>query len=113
MLKRISQTAATSTSAIALLLTTTQRSYADGSGFLHHGWGGGWGGMMFGSSMMVIGTALTIVLIVLAIRGVGVRSGSTENETSAHSAHDVLSERFARGDIDKDEYEARKQLLSN
>jgi len=113
MLKCISQTVAASTSAIALFLVATQHSYADGSGFLHHGWDGEWGGMMFGSSMMVIGTALTIILIVLAIRGIGVRSGSTENEPSAHSAHDVLSERFARGGIDKDEYEARKQLLSN
>jgi len=113
MLKRISRTVVTSTSAIALLLFTTQRSYADGSGGLHHGWTGGWGGMMFGSSMMVIGTVLTIVLIVFAIRGIGVRSGPTEDESSTYSAHEILKDRFACGDIDEEEYEARKRALSN
>ena len=113
MFKRTSRFFTLSAGTIALLPFSTRLSYADGAGVGHHGWGGGWGDMMFGSSMMTIGTVLTIVLIALAIRGIGGRSGSTENELSTHSAHDVLGERFARGDIDKDEFEARKQLLSN
>ena len=66
---------------------------------------GAWGlGMMV---MMLVFWGLVIAGIVLAIRwfaGQGERSGSDR-------ALDILRERYARGEIDKDEFEARRRDL--
>ena len=66
---------------------------------------GAWGlGMM---AMMLVSWSLVIAGIVLGIRwlaGQGQRSGSDR-------ALDILRERYARGEIDKDEFEARRRDL--
>lgn len=68
-------------------------------------WGGAWGiGMMF---MMFLFWGLVIVGIVLAIRWL-VAQGK---ETRSDSALDILRQRYARGEIDKNEFEARKKDL--
>ncbi len=73
-----------------------------------HDWGMGWGGGM------VLGPLLTIVLVVLLIaliipfaRGIG-GGGSPR----ARTARDVLDERYARGEIDREEYLRRRQDIS-
>ena len=67
--------------------------------------GGAWGlGMML---MMLVFWGLVIAGIVLAIRwlaGQGERSRSDR-------ALDILRERYARGEIDKDEFEAKQRDL--
>ncbi len=72
------------------------------------GWGpGGWGGMWFGPVFMLIPVALLIVVIVIAIRwaGGGVRL------SRSHTARDILDERLARGEIDREEYASRRDAL--
>ncbi len=79
----------------------------------HHMMDWGWGYMIFGGLMMVVFWGGIILLIVLAVRWIG---GSLTDRTpspASKSALDILDERFARGEIDGDEYEERKKVLSN
>ena len=77
----------------------------------HDGWG--WGHMFFGSFMMLLFWGALILLIILAVRymGGGPTRGGDE-PAQKNRAIDILEERFARGEIDKEEFEERKQLLS-
>lgn len=70
-------------------------------------WMGGWG-------------ALTIVLVVLALAAlvgwIAARSSSGRRETVEHDRSEpvaILRERFARGDIDVDEFDARRRALAD
>ncbi|BBX71393.1 SHOCT domain-containing protein [Mycolicibacterium psychrotolerans] len=77
------------------------------------GWMWGWGGWALMSIMMVLVWALVIAGIVLAIRFLG---GPRQSAGRSHgypksSAEDLLAERFARGEIDEDEYRRRAALL--
>ncbi|WP_334151453.1 SHOCT domain-containing protein [Hyphomicrobium sp.] len=74
----------------------------DGSG--HMMWGGHG---IFGGLMMVFFWALIIALIFLAVRGFSNRSDTGTGQ----SATDVLRERYARGEIDEDEFERRLAKL--
>ncbi len=80
-------------------------------------WDWGWGHMIYGSVMMIVFWAGIILLIVLAFRWLG---GGRRQETGQGTqapppgtrALEILQERFARGEIDKDEFEERKRYLS-
>jgi len=71
-----------------------------------YGWG--WGGM--GIGMLLIWILLMVVLVLLAKSiwnaGAG-KSGSPEK-----SALDILKERYARGEIGREEYEQKKRDLT-
>ena len=79
-----------------------------------YGWwdgsSGPWYGMIFGPIMMIGFITLTVLIIAWVLRaaGFGWQSGPT-----AESPLDILKRRFARGEIDRAEYEERKKLLSN
>lgn len=70
--------------------------------------------MLFGSLMMVVFWGGIILVVVLAIRWL---SGGSQHGNSGRpnrsDALEILRERFARGDIDKEEFEERKRLLSD
>jgi len=70
-------------------------------------WGdGGWG---FGMGLVwLVFVGLIVAGIVLAIRG---SSERPSDRGSGKSALEILDERFARGEIDRDEYEERKRVL--
>lgn len=92
-------------------LATTAPALADpaetwSDGFGHMMWGSGFG--MVGGVMMLLFWGGIIVLIALAVRGF---SGGS-NTGTALSADDILRERFARGEIDEEEYERRKAKLN-
>lgn len=72
------------------------------------GWGGG--GMGFGSVFMIVPLVLLIVVVVLLVRWAGGSRGESPRE-SARSAREILDERFARGEIDDEEYRRRRKLL--
>lgn len=76
-------------------------------GFGHMMWGGGFG--MFGGLMMVAFWAFIIGLIVLAVRGFSNRPGTGNGQT----ATDILRERYARGEIDENEFERRLERLES
>jgi putative membrane protein len=68
--------------------------------------------MLFGSLMMILFWGGLILLIVLAVRYLGHGSaGGGERLTGAKTLQ-ILEERFARGEIDKEEFEQRKRALS-
>jgi len=84
----------------------------------YYGWGMGpgmmgWGGMgWFGPLFMVFFWVLIIVLIVLLIRWLV--SSSHPRTLSSHqedSALEILNKRYARGEINKEEFEAKKKDL--
>ncbi len=74
--------------------------------------------MGFGA-MMVLGPlffflliGLTVVVAVLAIRWFGDRHSYVgHTPRSGSSAIDILRERFARGEIDKEEFEDRRRTI--
>lgn len=71
----------------------------------------GWGHMLFGGLMMLAFWGGIIVLVVLLVRWLsGADAGA---RATGSSALRILEERFARGEIDKEEFEERKRLLSN
>jgi putative membrane protein len=76
--------------------------YWDGSSF----W---WGGMIFGPLIMIAFVVLTVLAIAWALRATGF---GWRPERREPSALDILSGRFARGEIDRAEYEDRRKLLS-
>jgi putative membrane protein len=79
----------------------------DGPGMMG-GWGMGW----FGPIFMIAFWALVITALVLFIRWLvqqGSKRGSDNHRSS--SAIEILKERYARGEIDREEFDQKKQHL--
>ena len=78
------------------------------------GWDGSWYAMIFGPLFMIILLAVLIAAVVFLARWLG---GPWHGTTLPHhnlpnrTPIDILKERFARGEIDKDEYEERRRVL--
>ena len=70
---------------------------------MYGGWG--WGGWVVGGLMMVAFWAIVFWAIVSVVR----RPGDTT--PAARTARDILAERFARGEIDAEEYDRRRRAL--
>lgn len=70
-------------------------------------WGDGWWGFGMGLVWLVF-LGLVVTGVVLVIRG---SSEGTSDRGRGSSALDILDERFARGEIDREEYEERKRVL--
>lgn len=62
----------------------------------------GWG--IFGWLMMLLVWGLPVVLIVWAVRG-----GFGSKNDVGKSALDILKERYAKGEINKEEFESKKK----
>lgn len=79
--------------------------------YWREGWG--WNHMIFGSLMMVLFWGGVILLVVLVVRWIG-GGVHYSGGTPAHGPRpmDILEERFARGEIDQEEFENRKRVLS-
>lgn len=96
---------------MAALLAGTVPALADpaGSGeygFGHMMWGGDHG--MWGLIGMIVFWGLIIAVAVFAFRALTGLRGSGERD-----AMDVLKERYARGEIDDEEFRRRKQELQS
>lgn len=98
--------------AASTLLVATAAAAQNYEPYMHyHGWGDGWGGMIFGPLMMIVFLAAVVVLVVVAIRWLA-GAGHPAAPAGRAGPLDVLKDRFARGEIDKDEYEERRRILS-
>lgn len=74
-------------------------------------WGGGWEGMFFGPLFMVLVLAAVIAVTLLLVRRPGGSWHGTTPPPPGRTALDILKERFARGEIDKADYEERRRVL--
>ncbi len=86
-------------------------------------WGGGWGwhpGFIFGPIMMLLALVGTVAIVLWIVRGFshggfhhmhGHGWGPPGGRGYGRQAVDILEERFARGEIDKAEFEEKRKLL--
>ena len=75
-----------------------------------------WYGMVFGPIMMIAVLATIVVVVVLIVRWLGGGSWGPpfhDYRQPSRAALDVLKERFAKGEIEKDEFEEKKRPLSD
>ncbi|HCK84294.1 MAG TPA: hypothetical protein DHW63_07215 [Hyphomonadaceae bacterium] len=75
----------------------------------HMMWWGGYG-MFLGPLFMIVGLAVAIALALILVRWSGGVQGPTASPPTK-TALDILKERFARGEIDKAEFEERRGIL--
>jgi putative membrane protein len=77
-----------------------------------YGWWEGssmpWFGMILGPIMMIALIAVAVLLVVWAVRAFGPASSGPADSRPL----DMLKQRYARGEIDRAEFEERKQVLS-
>jgi len=69
----------------------------------------GWGGWIVMTLAMVAFWALVVFAVVAIFRGT--RDASTTVRTPERDPMEILDERFARGEIDADDYHARQDVL--
>jgi putative membrane protein len=102
--------------AVTVLLAESARAQgsteAGGYGPQMMWWDGGWTMMFFGPLFMIITLAALVAAIVFLVRwlGGGLPAGGPLLPP-AKTPLDILKERFARGEIDKDEYAERRRVL--
>jgi putative membrane protein len=76
----------------------------------NHGWG--WGGWILMTVVMVLLLAAVITAIVFAVRYLaGSHTTGAPTGYRLSRPEEVLAQRFARGEIDEDEYGRRMTLL--
>lgn len=74
----------------------------------YYGWDGGWG--LFGMAHMLVWWILIILgIVVLAKLAFGNRRGDSGEDRALF----ILRERYARGEISKEEFDARKRDLGS
>jgi len=83
-----------------------------GMGGYGYGWDGGWLGMGIGMIGMLLFWVLIILGIVVLVKWLA-RSLSSAGAPPAKTALDIVKERYARGEIDKEEFEQKKRDLSS
>ena len=76
------------------------------------GWDGSWGvgGWIAMSLMMLVFWGVPIALVVWLIRS-SFHPRQAAGATSRSSAEQVLAERYARGEIDEEEFSGRSEVL--
>ena len=104
----VGMVAGVATSSLALAQQTQPPYYGP------HMWSGGWHGWFFGPIIMIMFIAVAVVVVVLLVRWLGgAGHGAMHHAQPAGRAPlDILKERFAKGEIDKEEFEERRRVLA-
>lgn len=74
------------------------------------GWSGGWYGMFLGPIFMIVALAVAIALALALARWFGGPQAPTASPPGK-TALDIIKERYARGEIDKAEFEDRRRTI--
>ena len=82
--------------------------YGYGPGMM--GWDGGYG-MFFGPLFMILTLIVVIAAIVLLVQWLGGGSWQGAQKPTGPAPLDILKARFARGEIDKKEFDERRKVL--
>ena len=82
--------------------------YGMGPGMMNWGYGMGW----FGPIFMIIVPITFIVGIIFLVRWLIVSTDKSRGISSGESALDILKKRYARGEIQKEEFEQKKKDLA-
>jgi putative membrane protein len=71
--------------------------------------------MIFGPLFMILVLALVIAVAVLLVRWLGGpwHGAASHQAPPGRAPLDILKERFARGEIDKEEFEERRRVLGD
>ena len=77
----------------------------------HGGGSDSWGGWLLMAVTMLLLWGGLILLAVWVLRSFGRPSGQDESRGRAADAVAILEERFARGEIDQEEFERRSAVL--
>ena len=80
----------------------------------YHNWNGPWHGWFMGPFMMIIFLVIVVVVVLLLVRwlgGHGLGQSGPHHPLPGRSPLDILKERFAKGEIDKEEFEERRRVL--
>jgi putative membrane protein len=88
------------------LLPGTAWAQGPGPWQMHDWMGWGWGGMWLGPLFMLIPLVLLIAAVVVLLRWMGV--GSSDGGGRVRTAREILDERYARGEIDREEHQRRR-----
>ena len=76
--------------------------------YMHPAWG--WGHMAGGGIMMILVWGAIIFLLFVLVRALNATHQGFQAPTH-RTALEILKERFAKGEIDKEEFEERRNLL--
>lgn len=83
-----------------------------GSNYGPNMWHGGWHSWFVGPVIMIVFIAISVVVVVVLVRWLGgVGHGSAPYSAPGKSPLDILKERFAKGEIDKEEFDERRRVL--
>ncbi len=72
---------------------------------------GGYGMGWFGGILMIVFWALLIAVLVLVVRWLLASSGKGGSGGAVETPLEILKRRYARGEIDKEEFERMKKAL--
>lgn len=107
----------TLTAGFGLLATNAMAQVGEGYGNHPHMWGygsGGYGGHIF---FPIIGIIVVVLVVLLAMKMMGCsRHGCghrSEGNRGGSNAMAILEERFAKGEIDKSDFDERKKALKD
>lgn len=93
----------------ATLMTSAAFADQQAGYYGHPMWGVGWHGWFIGPIMMMLFLVIAVALVVFFMRRAD--TGPTISDPAQKSPLDILKERFARGEIDKAEFEERQKVL--
>lgn len=110
-MRRMIVTATASAFTLAAAAPSLAQTSPDRDAMWHMGWGWSWGGMIFGPLVMLVFLAGIVVVAVLVVHWLGAGGHGRGTATPRRTPLEILRERFARGEIDKQEYEDRERVL--
>ena len=100
-------------SLINALAATPAFGYMQGGGFNHMGYGWNPWHMMFGLGGLFLWLVFVGLIILLVLAAAGAFKGKQSEKPHQESALDILKKRYARGEINKEEFDRMKRDLQS